>query len=111
MTERAPLFDERKHAEMVALVGPDRIGHFLGILARRLEGLGAIGGGDVKRDHLPEIHRVVSEAGCLGFARLSTECRALEQALKAGDADAAARAAALAGDAAGASLERLRTMA
>ena len=99
MTERPPILDQAIHGEMLSLVGPGRIDHYLGILERRLDALLSLDGAFADRGAAAEVHRVVSEAGCLGFARLSADCRALDQAGKADSGDAGALAGAAAASA------------
>jgi PAS domain S-box-containing protein len=72
--------------EMTAMVGRDRMGDLLAMLARELEqrfGPGAAEGG---RERLMlDAHAMVSAASMVGFTGLAETCRSVEAACRAGD--------------------------
>jgi PAS domain S-box-containing protein len=78
-----PVLDAEIVADTVALLGNDKMNHFLGMLRTRLEGrLAKVGNSEERERVARESHALVSAAGVLGFVTLSKACARLEAACK-----------------------------
>jgi PAS domain S-box-containing protein len=93
-----PVLDRETLAELTEMLSPSTVHSLLLRLAEQIEGGALIGPGPWEPNVLKrEAHALVSSAGLLGFARLSSLCKDLERAIEAGDpADFAHRAVAAA---------------
>jgi signal transduction histidine kinase/CheY-like chemotaxis protein/HPt (histidine-containing phosphotransfer) domain-containing protein len=82
----ATSIDRTVLAEMTEMVGPERMGDLLAMLAKELAQRFGTDARPANRDQLMlDAHAMVSAASMVGFAALAETCRAFEAACRAGD--------------------------